>query len=443
MPKVKSQQNSNDWLVYEKEIINYHRKQPSVVTVWQWGQHNSPPELELENAGYINSYNEIRLKRLAQKNNGILRDCGFDFLSFETLEDGNKVYCGGQAKYYSNKVTANDLGTFFMYHMNLRGKNPKSVSYLYTTSKLQEDLRDNVSNPASGIKHILHKWSPTNEIVQEQITTNIQECDYNLYDYQQELLDEMKGGSGLLGLYIPCGLGKTLIAGHHLRSRNPGLIVAVAPLRASVSNLQDRLSCFFKDYISLLVDSDSGGTTDLETVLEFLAKGGRKIIYTTFDSAINVLSETEWDFSNAYILGDEIHNALGREELCEFINGFDNGLLMSATMPEEITVGGEVKSLSEIIDISHSYKRTFAFAIERKLIVDYNLWLPHQVKKEDGINGVSIEIPVEFETYDRDLCAKALYLASGMLKTGSRRCIVYLTSHDECDKFNALAKDVS
>lgn len=442
MPKAKALQNPQDWQAYEKEIINIHRKRHGVINVWEWGQNNSPPELVLEKAGYINSYNEIRLKRLLAKNNGNLRDCGFDFLALECVDEGTQIYCGGQAKYYTDKVTANNLGTFLMYQMNLRAKNPQSISYLYTSSKLQEDLQDNVKNPALGIRHILHPWKPANSIVDQTPVSTLEECDYALYDYQKELLDEMKTGSGLLGLYIPCGLGKTVIAGHHLRERNTAFIVAIAPLKASVTNLQDRLTCFFKGHKSLLVDSDYGGTTDIDIVTTFINQVGNKIIYTTFDSAVAVLSKIEYDFTNAYILGDEIHNALGKEELCEFINGFTNGLLMSATMPEEVSIDGIVKSISEIIEIGDVYSRSFAFAIERGLIVDYSLWLPHQVKGADGTNGVAIDIPVEFESYDRDLCAKALYLASGMLKTGSRRCIVYLVSQDECDRFNAVAKDV-
>jgi superfamily II DNA or RNA helicase/sulfur relay (sulfurtransferase) DsrC/TusE family protein len=410
---------------------------PGVNTVWEWGKHNSPPETILERAGYITSYNKHRLKRLADKKNGLLRDCGFDFLS---LENDGQIYCGGQAKYYKEKVTANHIGTFQMYQNNLRAHNPKSVGYLYTSSNLQEDLRDCVNNPAFGITHILHKWKPINCI--EASIVEIEECDLPLYYYQTELLEMMKDGVGLLGLYIPCGLGKTLIAGHHISRRNPTLIVAIAPLRASVANLKDRLGCFFKNYKSILVDSDESGTTDLTEVCNFLGEDGCKIIYSTFASAVEVLSEAFEDFTGGYIVGDEIHNALGNEKLCNFINSFENGLLMSATMPEELSVGGTVTSLSEIIDIGDTYSRSFAFAIERGLIVDYNLWLPHQTVADNGSTSVSIEIPVGFESYDKNICAMCCYLASGMLKTGSRRCIVYLGSQEECDQFISVAKDV-
>ena len=428
---------NTDWQDYEKEVIRAHRLRTNVDTVWPWGKHHSPPESVLEDAGYITSYNKHRLNRLREKNGGLLRDCGFDFLS---LENGS-VYCGGQAKYYKNKVTANDLGTFLMYQTNLRAKNPLSVGYLYTTSKLQEDLRDNVENPAFGIIHVLHKWKPGNLIVNEAV--ELQECDYQVRDYQNELLEEMKGGHGLICLNIPCGLGKTLIAGHHIKCVGPKLIVAIAPLRESVRNLKERLGCFFKDYKVLLVDSDEGGTTDNDDVTKFLESDTEyKIIYSTFVSAVDVLADVLTEVEDKYILGDEIHNALGNTELCEFINSFTGGLLMSATMPEELTINGVQCSISEAIDIENIYSRSFAFAIERGLIVDYNLWLPHQNIASDGTTSVAIEIPVGFESYEKDICAMCCYLASGMLKTGSRRCIVYLGSQEECDRFIRVAKDI-
>ena len=267
---------AEDWINYEKEVVRVHRLRENVNQVWQWGKHNSPPESVLEEAGYITSYNKHRLKRLADKNNGYLRDCGFDFLS---LEQDRQVYCGGQAKYYKDKISANNLGTFLMYQTNLRAHNPKSIGYLYTSSKLQEDLRDNVENPAFGITHILLKWKQTDIVTENK---GIQECEYSLREYQSELLEEMKPSSGIIALIIPCGLGKTLIAGHHIRSRSPKLIVAIAPLRASVSNLKERLGCFFKTYKTLLVDSDEDGTTDVSVVSNFLKGEGEKIILDSF-----------------------------------------------------------------------------------------------------------------------------------------------------------------
>jgi len=427
---------NTDWQEYEKEVIRAHRLRTNVNTVWPWGKLDSPPESVLEEAGYITSFNKHRLNRLREKSGGQLRDCGFDFLSLEN----DSVYCGGQAKYYKDKVTANNLGTFLMYQANLRAKNPASVGYLYTTSKLQEDLRDNVENPAFGVTHVLHQWKPGNVILNKD--AELQECDYPLRDYQYELLEEMKSGVGLKCLTIPCGLGKTLIAGHHIRELGPKLIVAIAPLRESVRNLKERLGCFFKGYKSLLVDSDDDGTTDDRDIINFLESFEYKIIYSTFASSVNILAEALGEVEEKYILGDEIHNALGNTDLCEFINGFNSGLLMSATMPEEITINGELCSISEQIDIGTTFSRSFAFAIERGLIVDYNLWLPHQNIASDGSTSVAIEIPVGFDSYEKDICAKCCYLASGMLKTGSRRCIVYLGSQEECDQFNAVAKDV-
>jgi sulfur relay (sulfurtransferase) DsrC/TusE family protein len=55
---------------------------------------------------------------------------------------------------------------------------------------------------------------------------------------------------------------------------------------------------------------------------------------------------------------------------------------------------------------------------------------------------VDVDIPVEFAGYDSDLTAKAFYLATVMLKTGSRRCIAYLSRQEECHRFMEIVTHV-
>lgn len=421
---------------YEHEVVNQHSR-ISGTTVWHW---SVVPEDELFAAGYIHDFNKTRLARIKNKkeSQGLehhIRDYGFDGLARDA--DGN--YHGLQAKYYlSRDVTANDIGTFLAMQYSLICKNKQSKGYLYTSGKLQKDLEEQIAIPEYPIRHVLFPWKhPDGRTIVVKSLSEINETTLPLHDYQQDALNQLNAHPlGKNALNIPCRMGKTLIAGHkvkHLysrRRRQSTLLVAIAPLRISVENLQDRLTPFLPNVKSLLVDSD--GTTNEEEITQFIGKTGYRIIYSTFKSAVDILSHLITDYTDSYILADEIHNA--NEEICRFINQFPNGLVMSATIPEEI---------KDMININHTVYIPFSKGISDGYIVDYTLWLPHLTRASDGITSVDIEIPqVDFLEYNKDLMAKALYNAVCMLKTGSRRCIVYLPSKEDCKIYIEYVKEV-
>ena len=407
-----------EYMEYEQAVIRQHAKR-SECNVYHW---SNVPEEWLFESGYINDFNRHRLTRIMYKkeNKGYnrLRDFGFDGLAKE-----NGIYHSIQAKYYNNTVCANDLGTFFAYQMNLSLINKDSKGFLYTSSKLQIDLKEMIDNPCYPIKHIYFPWKKEQAPVPE---ITLPDCYLSLRDYQKEAID-LINTEGVNAVNIPCRIGKTLIAGYDIKNKEPELIIAIAPLRISVENLQTRLKYFVPDYKSILVDSDTSGTTNPKDVKTFLEQEGKKIIYSTYKSTLDVLNECIDNFlANAYILVDEVHNA--SEELCEFINLFNDGLVLSATLPDEVMCN---------LNINEIYTKTFAEAIREGYIVDYNLWLPHLEN-----DTVAVDIPDDFAIYEKSLSAKVFYLASVMLNTGSRRCIVYLERQEDCNAFNIIAKDV-
>ena len=423
---------------YEYAVMDEHRKRPNI-EVKHWNE--ICPEDWLQEAGYIHDKNAHRLKRLNAKKErkqiNPLRDIGFDGMYRETTDINNPVYGGIQAKYYlSKQVSYNDLGSFFDKQFLCRLKNPKSKGMLYSSAKVTKDFGESLQVPNYPIEYIHFPWNPI-DINETEKTNRIEspirnECDLPFYEYQQELMEGLREITGFAGLKIPCGMGKTKIAGHHLQERKPACIMAVAPLKASVQNLKTRFVSFLPEYQQLLVDSDESGTTRKEDVEEFLEKEGHKIIFTTYDSLLNVIAEVENLPENAFILYDEIHGEINNQDLWEFTERFTKGLLMSATLPEEI---------KDIVDIE-ILTITFADAIEIGAIVDYTLWLPYITKKSDGTTYVESDIPLEFAHFEKDVCAKAFYLAACMLKTGSRRCIVYLTSKQECKYFLTIIEKV-
>jgi superfamily II DNA or RNA helicase len=427
---------------YEYEIVREHRTRPNT-EAWHW---SNVPEDYLYQAGYITNYNKHRQERLMNKKEatpGInrLRDFGLDGLARTKISENDYVYDALQAKYYmSRNVTAGDIGSFTAIQILLNLKDKRSNGYLYSTAKLQADLAGILAHPEYPIKYINQKWTHLDKRHSIDTPSKIQECDLPLRPYQKDAIDKLKDEYGINALHIPCRMGKTLITGHILQHNKPGLIVAIAPLRISVKNLQDRLTCFLSDYSSILVDSDSDGTTNPDEIVRFLEGTNKKIIYSTYDSFIDILSpifiNTEKDdedeegneetlFDNAFILADEVHNAI--EKHCDFINQFHQGLVMSATFPENLS-----------LDINKTVYIPFSYGINEGYLTDYSIWLPHLTRKADGNTQVDVEIPIEFKDYSSDLTAKALYLAVVMLKTGSRRCIAYLSDIEECDTFRKI-----
>ena len=259
----------------------------------------------------------------------------------------------------------------------------------------------------------------------------VKDCDLMLRDYQENAIHTLHEQDGINALHIPCRMGKTLIAGHVIRSRQPHLLVVMAPLKISVQNLRDahRLPSFLPTYKTLLVDSDAEGTTDRNKILAFLHTKGPHVIYTTYESALHVIA-TIPGIEEAYLLVDEVHNVSPPH--CEFIKRFTQGLMMSATLPEELE---EELSLNTIVRVP------FSEGIRKKYLTDYTIWLPF-LTKEEGKTSVVVDIPDTFQNDDQTTITQAMYLATVMLKTNARRCIVYLTSQEDCQRFMTLASKV-
>ena len=146
--------------------------------------------------------------------------------------------------------------------------------------------------------------------------------------------------------------------------------------------------------------------------------------------------ETYFDLSESILIVDEAHN-LGlddNDELIKIIRSFPKVLLVTATPPS---------CMEEILGCEMVYEYPFRRAIDEGFICDYQVYIPLLTKDEEtGVSSVLIEKPLEWIDLDDDLSKKCLYLINGMLQTGSRRCIAYLSSQDECDQFQFVFKEV-
>jgi superfamily II DNA or RNA helicase len=432
-------------------------------------------------------------------------DDGLDFLVKKPDEDPSKraAYYPGQAKNYAKKsVCANHLAGFYRNMMKMR-----APGYLYTTTRLDINLREDLMQDPSAYTHERLDFDPTTFAL-TRATSHSDETTYGLRGFQTDavsaILDRLSQEEQTkMILHVGCGLGKTLIAGRVLaeikNERKPYIYVCIAPLRVSVANLKDRLSPFFTavapsssapQFRTLLVDSDSGGTTDPVHIGNVLKTREPIVIFATYESFFGLLTEEFGEYltdEDAFLVADEMHN-LTRPQ-CKIVNEYQTSLLMSATVPEQ---------LKEVLDATEAYRYTMADGIRNGYLCDYEVYLPllkraptptatptdseaatpttsagaaEPEEDEENVsdgdadddgdrdgnasdgdgNGdaeddgrertaVDMEFPAGFPT--DDVTAKALFLCTGMLQTGSRRCIVYLRSTDECALFTRMFKRV-
>ena len=446
---------------YELQVVAHHAATTGE-TVW----HNEViPEEELFQCGFIHDFNQHRLLRLAAKaeaegrDGPRFRDYGMDFLSRAVDGAGQAEYHAGQAKYRSRgSVGANDLGTF----LNVVNYRLRTPGHIYTTGPLEVNLREDVLNSRGMLVHHRLPLAAEADGADGVDVAAAEEVGYELRPYQRDAVDAIcapppadeeeeggeeggsEGGGGTANrkaLQLFCGGGKTLIAGHALRRRDDALIVAIAPLKMSVDQLRTRIAPFLPRHEVLLVDSDDGGTTDLEEVRAAVARvrdgEGRMAIFSTFKSAEAVLARVDFgsgEANGAFLLVDEVHNMVSNDALVTFANRFDNSLLLSATLPEE---------LFERMRVRKAFEFGMADAIKGGFCCDYRVYLPLLEMRPDaegnrkaGEGGrVVANVPELLAGDDQTLAAKALFLVTGMLMRGSRRCIAYMGSKAECDAF--------
>lgn len=390
------------WRRLEYEAINTHKVLNPTHVAKHWS-HVS--EKDLMECGFLTNAKIHRTTRSS------FQEYGLDGLAID-----QDTYHAIQVKHYSTNVGSKELGTFYeVLFLRMRMKNNQSKGYIYTSGDITTGLKECIKNSTGILSHSIVKHHENVESEEE----------LRLRPYQEDALSALDefDTNCLAVINLPCGCGKTTIAWHHLAQCEYNLIICIAPLRVSVDNLKKTI--ILDEYKVLVVDSDPGGTTDEKEIESFLLTQEKKIIFSTFDSARDILSKyTSFITENSYILVDEVHNLVSKPKLCDFVNKFNQGLLMSATVPEE---------LYEAVNCELAYQYTISEAITNKYVCDYQVWLP---------NIEDTQIPIELVDIKNDLLSKVLFLVHGMLYTGSKRCIVYCTSQQECDNFNDIFQTV-
>ncbi len=479
MQKTENQLNAYE---YEHQCIKYHDENFNMKS-WHW---KYIPEEILYECGFIINYNELRERRkeIFLKTNNYLnnhQEYGIDGIAIEENESG-KIYHGIQSKLYKRLLSANDLGTFFaMICFRMRKKNINSCGYLYHSNGLNKYLTYDIQCSDGVIKPIKLKFNENltsnqknlinDSTKEEESNEDENENDYQLRDYQNEAIEKLnEEWDGIRILNLPCGTGKTIVCGNYLKNNNYKKIFIFSPLKFLVKQNLERFKHFLPNYSSFLLDSDEDGSLDFNVINENMNNDSNVIFSTTFKSAeeflINMFEENEqdedeeedeededenneynedeneedkyyckYDLEESILIVDEAHNLLNKKELNKIIKSFPKVILMTATPPRQL----EEELLCDTI-----YTYPFSKAIEEKYICDYQIYLPLIENNEDK-SEVKYEKPTELneEHFNNDLTKKILFLINGLLRTGSKNCIVYMSSVEEINEFTYLLNEVN
>ena len=334
-------------------------------------------------------------------------------------------------KLWNNKLKASDLGTFYqIIFMRFKPKNYLSKGYLYHTGPLEKNVEDDLLNN-DAIVPIKMKNIYDNKLDKNNLNDkNIENTQIELRNYQKEGLKKLSNNwNGIKCFIMPCGTGKTLVISNYLKNQKIKNIFIVSPLRIHAKQFLNYVKPFLTDYKTLLADSD--GNLNLEDIKNILCD--KSIISTTFKSAkdtISKLFDKKYNFNsdNSILIIDEAHNLINNDELHDLVKKFNKTLLVTATPPSQ---------LNEIFDCETIFEYKMSEAIKDKFICDYQIYLPLIID-----NRININKPMEIDHLDNELSLKGLFIINGLLKTGSKKCIVYLSNIKECEEFSCIIKEI-
>ncbi len=416
-------ENYEKGLVYEKYIRDYLIKDGVECYLW-----SETPETLLIEKNIIGSHNEARLIRKENKNNP-LRDTGVDLV----LSHDNKISFIQCKNGYDNGITYGNIAGIALWtltHYDLIDK-----SYVYYTSKLSLNIE---------LLPKTEKFEFIKYVYEEEEKKEEKRIEIKPYDYQtaacEKFIEYYKNSDrGILSL--PCGTGKTYTS--YMISKNYNQIIIISPLKEFAKQNLKRYKEYGDDRETKLIDSD--GTRDFDEIKEFIELNEKFVLSSTFKS-VDIIKRCLEYFKNPLIIIDEFHN-LSKNNIYPNENEEDNFnqilksknkfLFMSAT-PRIYELEDEGEAYDEELLGEIVYNMNFTYAIEKKYITDYTIWLP-------SIHEDNTKLEEELKIYEIEatIKAKCIYLFSCLLNTGSKKCIVYCKDTEEIKKFKKGIKKLN
>jgi hypothetical protein len=403
---------------------------------------------DLFKSGYINDYNKHRkYKQNASLEGNTIRDVGVDFIGV-----AKDHYIMGQSKLYASRVGLKDIGTWLAKCAVCMQCSTHNTGVLCTVNGCtHEVLEDCQSMKVSHIKMEYIKfqtWYNKSKI--EHNSSLVNEYELPLRDYQKQVIQEscdhiLQTTIAKVVLNLTCALGKTVIIGHILSKLQPKCIIAAAPIRTDVENLYDRLPFFLPNHKVFLFNSDN--TSYIEDLIdeykECVKNKKSLLILTTFVTLSDKIAafitkkcggkpkkeekEMQQYFQDAFFVIDEAHDIpKSNKSLLHVLNASSKALYCTATLPVDFHV---ICNYTLCID-----KYDFPFALQNKYVVDYRIFVPMRLICHESLDEV-YKIVSSHKIVSMEITEKASFLMKGMLQAGLRRCIVYLTTKEECKEF--------
>ena len=258
------------------------------------------------------------------------------------------------------------------------------------------------------------------------------------YDYQLDAYQKISEIFKLKNrsiLQLPCGLGKTLIS--MMVSLDYQQIIIISPLKQyCIQNLEKYKSEIkFKDYESLIIDSD--GTRDTDYILEFIKKNN-KIIFSVCYKSCDILYKILNNLNNYIIIIDEFHNitenditGVNDSGMNKILHSDSKIMFMSAT-PKLFDLEDEEIDNCLFGNIDYIYE--MGDAIKTNKICDYEIYVP-DIHLNNNIFIDEIKKEVTIHNISNDIIIKTNFLLRGMLETGARKCILYAKTQEEAHHF--------
>lgn len=461
------------------------------------------PEAELFESGIMDDWNQSRIVRKAGRSEGLIGDIGTDLLI--KAKDGKYSLVQCKHYNDKRALLIEDLGTFYFMMFNYGDYVNGIVFYTCKLSKLLNDHSKKVNsnikynlepfNTARYIELMNTIYKPT-ENINDSSNTKL-----TPHDYQLEAIEKLRGKQRTV-CQLPCGMGKTLIAIKLSEEYNQ--VIVITPLKIYCEQNMERFkSQMPSEYSMMIIDSDNDGR-NIDKIKKFISDNEKICLFATFKS-VDIVNKLISDkvVNNYYVIIDEFHNLSSNdiledylednleEELLDEVNQDNEPELEDSEEDTEYDDTEDTEDLddsdmeeveepennqSEMYKLLHSdarimfmsatpklmgsdndysedcdideeifgkidYKMDMRTAIERGGICDYMVYVPTlSIEKSTGLDKIQEE--VDISKYDKELVIKARFIIRGMMNNGSRKCIVYLQTQEECRVMNTILADV-
>jgi superfamily II DNA or RNA helicase len=416
-----------EWLRYEHQMVKAHISNHPTATVFHW---THVPETMLKESGYIHDLNQWRLKRKREYDPtspylNPISDYGLDGMA--QISTGE--FHGLQAKRRkTGYLRAADLGTFSFVTNRMREKYPDSKGVVYTDAKLTRELRDDLELCSAYSVHHMeledHSSACLDDSKHSFAASNAPV--HTPWPHQVEATDALDEWNGRFGaLVMPPGSGKTLVM--TLWSAKHHHVVVCSPTRVLATQTLDTMRGMMPNHRCLLIDSDTAGTRDVSVVKAALTHESPLLISTTFQSLCDLLAPL---LSTELVVVDEGHHAFTGTHLRRTLD-----LLRCRVL---LVTGTPPAALDETDEVELVYQYDYDRAVADGRICDFRIYLPLVVDPLDDSDHDDL-----VSRLGQDIVSRCHFVANGMLRTGSTRCIIYASNVAEAAEYAQAIEQLS